>query len=106
MIRPPPRSTLFPYTTLSRSKGFRPRRYRREKQEESDNAVLDQNRQGHAVSSPSKEERRFDGRAVGAGAHAGYGMLLRHLQARHPNGTTATEIASADVGVEIGRAHV
>src|SRR6266480_5592196 len=78
--------------------GYRHRRYRREKQEESDNAVLDQNRQGHTVGSPSKEERRLDGRSVGAGTHAGYGMLLRHLQARLPNGTTATEMARADVG--------
>ena len=59
--------------------GYRHRRYRPEQQKESHDAILDQNRQGHAVGSQSDVEPRLDGRSVRAGTHAGYGMLFCYL---------------------------
>jgi len=75
------------------------RRHHREKQEESDDTVLDQNRQEDVVGAPLTNAvgRRLEGRYVPASTHAEERMLLRHLQAGTPDMTTASEVPGLDV---------
>src|SRR5437868_10208639 len=58
MIRPPPRSTLFPYTTLFRSRPQRPRRRRRRRDRHAN--TLGPSRDDRSEEHTSELQSRFD----------------------------------------------
>ena len=80
------------------------RRDHRDKQEESNEAVLDQDREEDVVGYHLLVDRRFDGCLERSRADADQRVLARHLQAGHPDRPPASEMASLDVGPGAGDA--